>query len=76
MTGNPFLSFTVPPGHTTVHIRYVDTSFYIASLIALLTAAVLVCFMIRARVQRHLDLRRRALRDRDRLRPAMESGAS
>ncbi len=70
-----FLSFTVPAGHTTVRIRYVDTSFYIASLIALLTAAVLVCLMIRARVQRHMDLHRRALRDRDRLRPAMESGA-
>jgi hypothetical protein len=71
-----FLSFTVPPGHTTVRIRYVDTSFYLASLIALLTAAVLVCFMIRARVQRHLDLRRRALRDRDRMRAALESGPS
>jgi hypothetical protein len=76
MTGQPFLSFTVPPGHTTIRIRYADTSFYIASLIALLTAAVLVCFMIRARVQRHLDLRRRALRDRDRMRAALESGPS
>jgi hypothetical protein len=74
--GAPFLNFTVPAGHTVVRIRYADTSFFIASLIALLTAAVLVCLMIRARVQRHLDLRRRALRDRDRLRPAMESGAS
>jgi hypothetical protein len=71
--GDPFLTFTVPVGHTTVRIRYVPLSFYAACLIALLTAAVLVCFMIRARVQRHLDLHRRALRDRDRLRPALES---
>jgi hypothetical protein len=76
MTNSPFLSFTVPPGHTTVRIRYADTSFYLAALIALLTAAALVCFMIRARVQRHLDLRRRALRDRDRMRAALESGPS
>jgi len=75
-TENPFLSFPVPPGHTTVRIRYADTSFRLASLISLLTAAVLVCFMIRARVQRHLDLRRRALRDRDRMRAALESGPS
>jgi hypothetical protein len=74
MTAAPFLSFTVPAGHTTVRIRYVDTSFRIASLIALLTAAALVCFMIRARVQRHLDLHRRALRDRDRVRPAVDPG--
>jgi len=71
---DPFLSFTVPAGHTTVRIRYVDTSFRIASLIALLTAAALVCFMIRARVQRHMDLHRRALRDRDRLRPTVDPG--
>ena len=70
----PFLSFTVPAGRTTVRIRYVDSSFRIASLIALLIAAALVCFMIRARVQRHLDLHRRALRDRDRLRPAVDPG--
>ena len=76
MTGQPFLTFPVPPGHTAVRIRYIDTSFYLASLISLLTAAVLVCFMIRARVQRHLDLRRRALRDRDRMRAALESGPS
>jgi len=69
----PFLSFTVPAGHTIVHIRYADTSFRIASILALLTAAALVCFMIRARVQRHMDLHRRALRDRDRLRPAVDS---
>mgnify|MGYP001791269766 FL=1 len=74
MADGSFLSFTVPAGHTIVRIRYVDTSFRIASLIALLTAAALVCFMIRARVQRHLDLHRRALRDRDRMRPAVDSG--
>jgi len=74
MTADPFLSFTVPAGHTIVRIRYVDTSFRIASIIALLTAAALVCFMIRARVQRHMDLHRRALRDRDRVRPAVDSG--
>jgi hypothetical protein len=73
-TGDPFLSFSIPAGHTTIRIRYVDTSFYIAALIALLTAVVLVCFMIRARVQRHLDLRRRALRDRDRIRAALDPG--
>jgi hypothetical protein len=76
MADGPFLSFTVPAGHTIAQVRYVDNSFRIASLIALLTAAVLVCFMIRARVQRHLDLHRRALRDRDRLRPAVDSGGS
>lgn len=70
----PFLSFPIPAGRTTVRVRYVPVSFYIASLIALLTAAVLVCFMIRARVQRHMDLRRRALCDRDRLRATLESG--
>jgi hypothetical protein len=72
MQHDPFLSFPIPAGRTTVRIRYVPVSFYIAALISLLTAAILVCFMIRARVQRHLDLRRRALRDRDRLRPALE----
>ncbi len=71
---DPFLTFAVPSGHTTVRIRYVPVSFYAASLLALLTAAVLVCFMIRAGVQRHMDLRRRALRDRDRLRAALEPG--
>jgi hypothetical protein len=75
-TGDPFLSFTVPAGHTVVNVSYVDTSFRLASLIALLTAAALVCFMIRARVQRHLDLHRRALRDRDRMRPAVDPGVS
>ncbi|HEX3580084.1 MAG TPA: hypothetical protein VHY33_16085, partial [Thermoanaerobaculia bacterium] len=74
MTADPFLNFTVPAGRTIVHVRYVDTSFRIASLIALLTAVALVCFMIRARVQRHMDLHRRALRDRDRMRPAVDSG--
>ncbi|MEY2549557.1 MAG: hypothetical protein QOD64_2139 [Verrucomicrobiota bacterium] len=74
MTDDPFLAFTVPAGHTIARVRYVDTSFRIASLIALLTAAALVCLMIRARVQRHLDLHRRALRDRDRMRPAVDSG--
>jgi hypothetical protein len=70
----PFLTFPIPAGHTTVRICYIDNSFRIASLISLLTVAVLVCLMIRARVQSHLDLRRRALRDRDRLRPAVDSG--
>jgi hypothetical protein len=70
----PFLAFAVPAGHTIVEVRYADTSFRIASLIALLTAAALLCLMIRARVQRHLDLHRRALRDRDRMRPAADSG--
>jgi hypothetical protein len=74
VTDGPFLSFTVPAGRTVVHVSYVDNSFRIASLIALLTAAALVCFMIRARVQRHLDLHRRALRDRDRMRPAVDPG--
>jgi hypothetical protein len=69
-----FLSFSVPAGRTTVRVRYVPVSFYLAVLISLLTAAALVCFMIRARVQRHMDLHRRALRDRDRLRPALDSG--
>ena len=73
-TEDPFLSFPVPAGHTTIHLRYVDTSFRIASILSLLTAAILVCFMIRARVQRHLDLRRRALRDRGRVRAALDSG--
>jgi hypothetical protein len=69
-----FLAVAVPAGHTTARIRYVDVPFRIASLIALLTAATLLCFMIRARVQRHLDLHRRALRDRDRMRPAVDPG--
>jgi len=69
-----FLGFRIPAGHTIVRVRYVPVSFYIAALISLLTVAVLVCFMIRARVQRHLDLRRRALRDRDRMRTALEPG--
>jgi hypothetical protein len=73
---DPFLAFAVPAGHTTVRIRYVDNAFRIASLIALLAAAALVCLMIRARVQRHLDLHRRALRDRDRMRPAVDSRGS
>jgi hypothetical protein len=75
-TSDPFLSFTVPAGHTSVHIRYVPSSFYAAVLISLLTAAVLVCFMIRAGVQRHMDLHGRALRDRDRLSAAVESAGS
>jgi hypothetical protein len=70
----PFLAFAVPAGHTRVRIRYVDIPFRIASIISLLTAAALLCFMIRARVQRHLDLHRRALRDRDRMRPAVDPG--
>jgi hypothetical protein len=69
-----FLAFAVPAGHTTVRIRYVDVPFRVASIIALLTAAALLCFMIRARVQRQLDLHRRALRDRDRMRPAVDPG--
>jgi hypothetical protein len=76
MTGEPFISFAVPAGHTTVRIRYADIPFRIASIVALLTAAALLCFMIRARVQRHLDLHRRALRDRDRMRPAVDPGGS
>ena len=71
---DPFLSFPVPAGHTTVRIRYVDVHFRIAWILAVLTAVLLVCFMIRARVQRHLDLRRRALRDRDRVRTALDPG--
>ncbi|MBV8545005.1 MAG: YfhO family protein [Acidobacteria bacterium] len=70
----PFLAFAVPAGHARVRVRYVDVPFRFASIIALLTAAALVCFMIRARVQRHLDLHRRALRDRDRMRPAVDPG--
>jgi hypothetical protein len=70
----PFLALTVPAGHTTVHVRYADVPFRAAAVIALLTAAALVCLMIRARVQRHLDLHRRALRDRDRMRPAVDPG--
>jgi len=75
-TSDPFLSFTVPAGHTSVHIRYVPSSFYAAVVISLLTAAVLVCFMIRAGVQRHMDLHGRSLRDRDRLSAAVESAGS
>lgn len=67
-----FVGFVVPPGRTSVHVRYVPVSFYIATLVALLTAAALVCFMIRARVQRLLGLRRRALRDRDLVRAPLE----
>jgi uncharacterized membrane protein YfhO len=70
---DPFLSFQVPAGHATVRVRYMPMNFYLAALISLLTAAVLLCLMIRARVQRHMDLRRRAVRDRDRMRPALES---
>ena len=72
----PFLSFPIPAGHATVRVRYMPMNFYLAALISLLTAAVLVCLMIRARVQRHMDLRRRALRDRDRDRAALESDGS
>ena len=76
VTASPFLSFTVPPGHTTVRIRYVDNSFRMASLIALLTLVLLICFMIRARVQRLMDLRRRALRNRDLVRTPLDPGRS
>ncbi|MEA2237694.1 MAG: hypothetical protein QOC81_2418 [Thermoanaerobaculia bacterium] len=69
-----FIGFTIPAGHTSVRVRYVPVSFYIAVVIALLTAALLVCFMIRARVQRFLGLRRRALRDRNLVRAPLESG--
>ena len=69
-----FVGFAVPPGRTTVRVRYVPVSFYVSALVALLTAAVLVCFMIRARVQRHMDLRRRALRHRDLVRAPLEPG--
>jgi len=69
-----FLSFPIPAGHTTIRIRYIDVHFRIAWIVALLTAAVLVCFMIRARVQRHMDLHRRALRDRDRVHAALDPG--
>ncbi len=72
MTDDPFLTFTVPAGHTIVRVRYVPVSFYAAALIALMTATLLLCLMIRARVQRHMDLHRRDLRDRGLLRPAME----
>jgi len=70
---DPLISFHVPAGHSVVDVRYVPTSFNLAAVLSLFTAVILACFMIRARVQRHLDLRRRALRDRDRLRPALES---
>jgi hypothetical protein len=69
-----FIGFIVPSGHTAVRVRYVPVSFYIAIVIALLTATLLVCFMIRARVQRFLGLRRRALRDRDLVRAPLEPG--
>ena len=68
------LGFVVPAGGTTVRLRYVPVSFYVAVFVALLTAALLVCFMIRARVQRFLGLRRRALRDRDLVRAPLDSG--
>jgi hypothetical protein len=74
VANGPFLSFTVPAGRSIVQVIYVDVPFNIAAIIALLTAAALLCLMIRARVQRHLDLHRRALRDRDRVRPAVDSG--
>ncbi|MDP9360598.1 MAG: YfhO family protein [Acidobacteriota bacterium] len=67
-----FVGFLVPPGRSIVRVRYVPVSFYIAMLVALLSAAVLVCFMIRARVQRIVDLRRRALRDRDLVRAPLD----
>lgn len=60
-----FIGFAAPPGHSTVRVRYVPVSFDIAAVVALLALMFLICFMIRARVQRFLDLRRRALRDRD-----------
>jgi hypothetical protein len=69
-----FVGFVAPPGHTTVRVRYVPTSFYVSALLALITAAVLVCFMIRARVQRLMDLRRRPVRNRDRLRAPLGPG--
>jgi hypothetical protein len=72
MGGTPFLSFHLSSGHHLVRVRLVPISFDLAVFLALLTAGLLVCFMIRARVQRHMDLRRRALRDRDRLRQALE----
>ena len=69
-----FVGFVAPTGHTTVRVRYLPVSFYASALVALLTAAALVCFMIRARVQRFMDLRRRPLRHRDLVRAPLESG--
>jgi hypothetical protein len=71
-----FVGFIAPAGHSTVRVRYVPVSFYVAAVIALLTAVFLLCFMIRARVQRFLDLRRRALRDRDLVRAPLDPGRS
>jgi len=67
-----FIGFAVPPGHSTVRVRYVPVSFDIAVVVALLTLTLLICFIIRARVQRFLDLRRRALRDRDLVRAPLD----
>jgi hypothetical protein len=69
-----FVGFVAPPGKTTVRVRYVPMSFYVSALLALITAGVLVCFMIRARVQHHMDLRRSALRHRDLVRAPLEPG--
>jgi Predicted membrane protein len=69
-----FAGFVAPPGHSIVRVRYVPVSFYLSVLVALLTAAALVCFMIRARAQRHMDLRRRDLHDRDLVRAPLEPG--
>jgi hypothetical protein len=76
LVDSAFVGFIAPAGHSTVRVRYVPFSFYIAAAIALLTAVFLLCFMIRARVQRFLDLRRRALRDRDLVRPPLDPGGS
>jgi hypothetical protein len=71
-----FIGFAVPAGHSTVRVRYVPVSFDIAVVVALLTLILLICFIIRARVQRFLDLRRRALRDRDLVRAPLDPGRS
>jgi len=71
-----FIGFAVPPGHSRVRVRYVPVSFDIAVVVALLTLLFLICFIIRARVQRFLDLRRRALRDRDLVRAPLGPGRS
>ena len=76
LVDSAFVGFIAPAGHSTVRVRYIPVSFYAAVAIALLTAALLVCFMIRARVQRFLDLRRRALRDRDLVRTPLDPGRS
>jgi hypothetical protein len=76
LVDDAFIGLIAPPGHSTVRVRYVPVSFYAAVVIALLAAALLVCFMIRARVQRFLDLRRRALRDRDLVRAPLDPGRS